>query len=198
MAMLRIDPADVKAPRAVDPVASACASAPTASEVLPATDRNPIAVALSRLPLLLLALIASPLLAQTAQPIPRATFIATMDAQFKLLDANHDGIVTRAELEASEQRAATALAVQRAAALFAEADSDHNGQLSLTEFTRLATATPPRVDVSATMNRLDLNRDQKITLIENRTATLANFDKLDTDKDGVVSAAEMKAGGITR
>ena len=46
------------------------------------------------------------------------------------------------------------------------------------------------------MNRLDLNRDQKITLIENRTATLANFDKLDTDKDGVVSVAEMRAGGI--
>ena len=145
---------------------------------------------------LVLALIAAPLLAQTAQPIPRATFIATMDAQFKLLDANHDGIVTRAELEASEQRAATALAVQRAAALFAQADSDHNGQLSLAEFTRLATATPQHVDVSATMNRLDLNHDQKITLIENRTATLANFDKLDTDKDGVVSDAEMQAGGI--
>ena len=66
---------------------------------------------------------------------------------------------------------------------------------------RLAAATPPHVDVSATMNRLDLNRDQKITLIENRTATLATlatFDKLDTDKDGIVSAAEMKAGGITR
>ena len=147
---------------------------------------------------LALALISSPLLAQTAQPIPRTTFIATMDAQFKLLDANHDGIVTRAELEASEQRAAAALAAQRAAAAFAQLDSDHNGQLSLAEFTRLATATPPQVDVSAMMNRLDLNRDQKITLIENRTATLANFDKLDTDKDGVVSAAEMKAGGITR
>ena len=150
-----------------------------------------------RLPLLLLALVASPLLAQPApQPIPRTTFIATMDGQFKLLDANHDGIVTRAELEASEQHAAAALAAQRTAALFAQADTDHNGQLSLAEFTRLAAATPPRVDVSATMNRLDLNRDQKITLIENRTATLANFDKLDTDKDGVVSAAEMRAGGI--
>ena len=148
-----------------------------------------------RLPLAL-ALIAAPLLAQTAQPIPRATFIATVDAQFKSLDTNHDGVVTRAELEAHEQRAAAALAAQRAAALFAQADSDHNGQLSLAEFTRLAAATPPHVDVSATMNRLDLNRDQKITLIENRTATLANFDKLDTDKDGVVSVAEMQAGGI--
>ena len=77
-----------------------------------------------------------------------------------------------------------------------ESRPEDNGQLSLAEFTRLATATPPRVDVSATMNRLDLNRDQKITLIENRTATLANFDKLDTDKDGVVSVAEMRAGGI--
>ena len=159
--------------------------------------RHPECAPLFRHLPLALALIAAPLLAQPApQPIPRATFLATMDAQFKLLDTNHDGIVTRAELEASEQRAAAALAAQRAAAAFAQLDSDHNGQLSLAEFTRLATATPPHIEVSATMNRLDLNRDQKITLIENRTATLANFDKLDTDKDGVVSVAEMRAGGI--
>jgi hypothetical protein len=29
-------------------------------------------------------------------------------------------------------------------------------------------------------------------------ATLANFDRLDTDKDGIVTPAEMKAAGIAR
>ena len=33
---------------------------------------------------------------------------------------------------------------------------------------------------------MDGNRDSQISLAEHRTATLANFDRLDTDKDGVV------------
>jgi hypothetical protein len=32
--------------------------------------------------------------------------------------------------------------------------------------------------------------------VEHRAATVANFDRLDADKDGIVTAAEMKAGGI--
>lgn len=39
-------------------------------------------------------------------------------------------------------------------------------------------------------------RDGQISLIEHRTATLANFDRLDIDKDGVVNATDMRAGGI--
>ena len=89
-----------------------------------------------RLPLLLLALVASPLLAQTAQPIPRATFIATMDAQFKLLDANHDGIVTRAELEASEQRAAAALAAPRRRAMGCSTDVSRPAARHATRYDR--------------------------------------------------------------
>ena len=47
------------------------------------------------------------------------------------------------------------------------------------------------------LSREDSNRDQQISLVEDRVATLANFDRLDADKDGVVTSAEMKAGGIT-
>ena len=43
--------------------------------------------------------------------------------------------------------------------------------------------------------REDSNRDSQVSLVEHRAATLANFDRLDTDKDGMVTAAEMKAGG---
>ncbi len=46
--------------------------------------------------------------------------------------------------------------------------------------------------------RFDTSKDGKVSLIEHRTATLANFDRLDTDKDGVVTGAEMKAGGVAR
>ena len=34
---------------------------------------------------------------------------------------------------------------------------------------------------------MDGNRDQQVSLVEHRTATLANFDRLDTDRNGVVT-----------
>jgi hypothetical protein len=43
------------------------------------------------------------------------------------------------------------------------------------------------------MQRTDLNHDGIVTLVEHRTATLATFDGLDADKDGVVTPAEMEA-----
>jgi len=51
----------------------------------------------------------------------------------------------------------------------------------------------PVPDVSAQMQRFDTNRDQVITLVEYRTATLANFDRLDADKDGIVTERELAA-----
>jgi len=67
--------------------------------------------------------------------------------------------------------------------------------LSATEFSKLMSA-PPTADATPMLTREDGNRDQKISLVEHRAATLANFDRIDADKDGVVTAAEMKAGGI--
>lgn len=135
--------------------------------------------------------------AQQRPPITRATFIATMDAEFRRLDTNRDGVGTRDEIEASQRRIVAAAAAQRAAALFARIDSDRNGQISLAEFTR-ATATTEKLDATPIMNRLDSNRDSKVTIVEYRTLTLTNFDRLDTDKDGVLSAAEQRAGGYGR
>jgi hypothetical protein len=45
---------------------------------------------------------------------------------------------------------------------------------------------------------MDLNRDQSISLVEHRTVTLANFDRMDADKNGIVTPAEMKARGVGR
>lgn len=130
--------------------------------------------------------------------IPRASFIETMDGEYKKLDANNDGVVTKVELEASQQRTVAAAAAQRARGIFAKADTDRNGQLSVAEFTRIASAPAQRPDVTQMLTRLDTNRDQKVSLIEYRTITLTGFDKLDTDKDGVVSVAEQRAGGIVK
>jgi Ca2+-binding EF-hand superfamily protein len=80
-------------------------------------------------------------------------------------------------------------------ALFAQLDADKNGQISPTEFSR-ATTPSTVANAQPMIARMDSNRDSQVNLIEHRTATLANFDRLDTDKDGVVTPAEMKAGGI--
>ena len=53
-------------------------------------------------------------------------------------------------------------------------------------------------DVKPILARMDLNRDQSISLVEHRTATLANFDRMDTDKNGIVTPAEIKAAGAGR
>jgi Ca2+-binding EF-hand superfamily protein len=146
---------------------------------------------------LVLALFAVPsaVLGQGAQPIPRAQFLAEMDSQFRAIDADKNGQLSRSEIEQNLQQAAVAEAKARNRAQFAQLDSNKNGQLSPAEFSKL---TPPAASGNAgpMLAREDVNRDSQISLIEHRSATLGNFDRVDTDKDGVVTPAEMKAGGV--
>lgn len=129
------------------------------------------------------------------QPILRAAFIAQMDAQFGKMDADRNGQLTRTEIEQFEQQWALAEAQERNEALFDQLDVNKNGQLSAKEFAKLVTE-PAAVSAGPMLSREDGNRDGQISLAEHRAATLANFDRLDADRDGVVSVDEMKAGGI--
>ncbi|MBA3512623.1 EF-hand domain-containing protein [Sphingomonas sp.] len=137
--------------------------------------------------------------AQTRQPtpVPRAQFIADMDAQFKTLDGNGDRVVLRAEIETAQKRQAAAASLQRNRMLFEQLDKDRNGQLSAAEFRALATIQG-KPDAAPLLSRFDTNKDGKIELVEYRAATQANFDRMDTDRDGIVSVAEMRAGGIIK
>ena len=131
-----------------------------------------------------------------AVPVPRADFIRTMDAEFGKMDADQNKVVTRAEIEQFE-RAANLLQARAAAhLLFEKMDTDRNGQLSPTEFERMVTPAPP--NPAPILAQHDLNKDGRITLVEFRTAKLANFDRMDADKDGVVSPAGMKAAGLVK
>ncbi len=127
--------------------------------------------------------------------LTRSAFIATMDLEFRKRDTDGDGRATRAELEVYERNASQAAASAQNLQLFRQLDVNRDGQISQGEFTALI----PQVgmpDVGPMMTRFDTNRDQAVTLIEYRAATLANFDKLDTDHDGTVTQAEMRAGGV--
>jgi hypothetical protein len=129
--------------------------------------------------------------------VQRTQFIAVQDAEFQKMDSNKDGKLTRVEIETYQRTRGAAQAAARNKALFAALDADHNGQLSPAEFAKLPTSVPT-VDARPMMATLDQNHDGSITLIENRAGKLAYFDKIDTDKDGVVTAAEMKAAGVIK
>lgn len=128
-------------------------------------------------------------------PLYRTVFLVEMDAQFRKMDADKNGLLTRIEIEQFQKLAAIAEAEARNRGMFVQLDADRNGQLSLAEFRKL-TSPPSPANATPMLSRQDSNKDQQISLVEHRSATLANFDRLDVDKDGAVTAAEMKAGGI--
>ena len=130
------------------------------------------------------------------QPLARTQFLAQMDAQFRAIDADGNGQLSATEIEQSEKKRVLAEAQARNDALFDQLDVNNNGQISAKEFAKLVTE-PAAMSPQPMLSREDRNRDSQISLLEHRTATLANFDRLDTDKDGNVTADEMKAGGIT-
>ena len=140
---------------------------------------------------------ATPAPSQSADSIPttRAEVMKVLDARFTAIDANHDGVLTPAELQAIEaqviqnQRAEIASAAQRA---FAKLDTNKDGRLSVEEFS----AAAPKVVASPTDNAaelvklLDTDKNGKISNDEFKQRTLAGFDKLDANKDGTVTPAE--------
>ncbi|QDP19487.1 EF-hand domain-containing protein [Sphingomonas xanthus] len=150
-----------------------------------------------RLALMLGGLAAPALVAAQSPAIPRTQFIADMDAEFRKMDADKNGLVTRVEIEQYQRLTAVARAEARNRQLFAQLDTDRNGQVSSEEFIKLVVA-PQIPGAQSVLGRMDSNRDQQVSLIEHRAATLANFDRLDSDKDGIVTPAEMKAGGIAK
>jgi Ca2+-binding EF-hand superfamily protein len=128
-------------------------------------------------------------------PLPRTQFIRDMDSEFGKMDADKNGQLTRLEIEQYQKLQSAAQAAARNRALFAQLDADKNGQLSKAEFAKIATPAPA-ANAQPILASRDLNRDGQVSLVEHRTATLANFDRIDADKDGYVTEAEMKAGGI--
>ena len=126
------------------------------------------------------------------QPVARADYLAVMDAQYTAMDMDGNGAVTAEEIARQQAEAQAAQVVAANREIFVSLDADGNGMLSPDEFLRLAAAPQP-VDATPTMQRLDLNGDGSVTLVEHRTIMLSTFDAIDLDKDGVVTPAESEA-----
>ena len=152
----------------------------------------------------LLSAAATPALGQAARPaapansnVPRAIYITQMDTEFRQMDADKNGQVTRGEVEGFERSAAVAQARARTEAMFTSLDTDKNGSISPLEFGKLAVGSPA-VDGRPLIGKLDTNKDGQISLIEHRGGKLSYFDQIDIDKDGVVTVAEMKTAGVIK
>ena len=113
------------------------------------------------------------------------------------MDANKDGALTRKEIEDFQRSVATLAAQRRNQQLFAQLDKDRNGALTAAEFAGLPMNMPP-VDAAQVLAQTDGNRDGRVTLVEYRTGKLTNFDRMDADKDGVVTQSEMRAAGLIK
>ncbi len=135
-------------------------------------------------------------LAQTAAPIPRAAFLTVMDGEFRKMDADKNGQVTKLEIEQFQRLQAVAEAQARNRAMFTQLDKDRNGQISSAEF---AAVTPPAtINAMPLIAQYDSNKDGKVSQIEYRSVKLTRFDAIDSDKDGIVSLAEQKSAGLIK
>lgn len=105
---------------------------------------------------------------------------------FATLDADKDGKVTKAEIEAQKT------------ARFEQADTNKDGKLSVEEMTaaRDAMMAQRKADRMAQMiARTDKDGDGMISMAEMPSPPNADemFDRVDTDKDGAISQAEADA-----
>lgn len=130
-------------------------------------------------------------------PPNRATVIRGLDANFKAIDTNGDGTLNSAELAAAQSKAQQLQRTNirtRIDAQFTRLDTNKDGQLSRAEFLAAAPNPPATAPNGANLvAQLDRNKDGRVSADEYRTPVLANYDRMDTNKDGAISPAERQA-----
>jgi len=135
---------------------------------------------------------ANPAPSASSAPLTRVAVLGNADGQFQQIDANHDGVLTKTEIETFERARILAAAVARNKAIFDQLDQNHDGVLSREEFGHLV-GNAPQINVDSLVGQLDSNHDGKISREEYRAAILGKFDRADTNHDGVLSPAEERA-----
>lgn len=147
-------------------------------------------------------------------PKTRAEVQARVADHFKKADANGDGFVTKAEMDAARatmKEKSAERREERREQRFAKLDTDKDGTLSKAEYS----VRPERKDGDRKgmhrghgkhgmrhggpmgggmwFERADANKDGKVSLAEASAGALAMFDRVDTNKDGTISPEEHKA-----
>jgi Ca2+-binding EF-hand superfamily protein len=132
------------------------------------------------------------------QPVSRAVYMQRVDSVFAAVDTNKDGFTDRAEIEAVETKAIAARRaniIKQREATFRRLDKNGNGSLSLQEFNAEASAQQmPKANATPRLTRLDTNKDGKVSAAESRAPATSRFNQLDTNKDNILSVQEQQAG----
>lgn len=119
------------------------------------------------------ALIATPVAAQR---------LGDPAAAFDNADADHNGLITRAEFAASRMTR------------FNQMDRNHDGAVSKADFKRIARFRPEAGErLDTLIAQADANRDGKATRAEMAAAPTPIFDRADANRDGVVDKVELAA-----
>lgn len=133
--------------------------------------------------------------APAPQPLTKAVLQAQVKASFDRLDANKDGWVDRAEAQKALD-AAIADQVKRRTdyinQVFAKLDTNRDGSISRAEF-EASVPVPKAPATIPWMDGNDTNKDGRVSLIEATNHSLAAFDRMDTNRNGVISADEARA-----
>lgn len=105
---------------------------------------------------------------------------------FESADANHDGVVTRAEFLAARN------------ARFDRMDRNGDGVIDRSDFARLASFRPQAMGrIDALIAQADANHDGKVTRAELAAAPAQAFDLADANHDGKVDRDELAAARAT-
>jgi Ca2+-binding EF-hand superfamily protein len=135
-------------------------------------------------PMLLIVLVSmgvSPAIAQPASPPA-----LDPDALFASADTNGDSAITKAEFIAARARSYDRL------------DRNGDGKLARGEFTGAAPAGIRRNFVASQFSGFDANHDGLLSRAEFNAAPTPGFDRVDADRNGILSAAEVSSARSRR
>ena len=138
--------------------------------------------------------------------LTRSEFDTAQKSRFDAIDANRDGGVTLAEVQAERQAQRQSIRTQMIASRFEALDTDRNGQLSQTEFSvrpaeqdrggrhgRRHHAGGREGAAKAMMSRIDANADGTVSMAEFSARGAKAFAMADGNKDGVVTVRELQS-----
>jgi EF-hand domain pair/EF hand len=132
---------------------------------------------------------------QAPKPVTRAAVAGQLDGAFAAADANHDGSLSVAEIQALEDKELQQVQANlraRAQAQFKTLDTNKDGQLSLQEFSAATPSVKANETGAQLLQKLDANHDGKVSAAEFRTPRLGQFDKVDLNHDGTVTPDEER------
>jgi Ca2+-binding EF-hand superfamily protein len=132
---------------------------------------------------------------QPSQSVSKAALVKDLDTRFASADANHDGIISKAELASAQNQALQQLLGarnQQVRTQFDRLDTNKDGKLSYDEFSAAAPTVKANQTPDQLFTELDTNKDGKISAEEFRAPKLAQFNAVDLNHDGVVTADELR------